>query len=351
LVKSATPRIVGAFLFPGNIQGTIRPLTGRFLEALKELPMTLDRFRFLIDSLQDLGGTEKVENPACKLLLIDSDPAETALACKLLGEAFSGCKLVVVTDAVAFSEQLAIGGFSVVISEQSLGWALGMDVLAAFCRHHPHIHTILFTAANQLEKPQLQRDSYSLTCLQKNSAGFLKLVDVVGAALREDTDNDAGSGFSNSGVKCLDEANSPAQSDGSLMVDDGAAESDLLHVDRLFRLRRQLAEVFHNWRIENKKRHFKDEEKLLDREVAFLDEEFQITWDEKRELHVLAEQQAQLNARYLQTTPQLPVDPDDFLARTVQINSAKTQVIDNFRRIRDKNQIKHCRDKSAIPAG
>lgn len=287
-------------------------------------------------------------NPACKLLLIDSDPAETALARKLLGEAFSGCKLVVVTDAVAFSEQLAIGGFAVVISEQSLGWALGMDVLAAFCRHHPHIRPILFTAATLPEKRQLLRGSCSLTCLQKNSAGFLQLVEAVGAALREDTDNDAGSGFSNSGVKCLDEANSPAQSDGSLMVDDGAAESDLLHVDRMFRLRRQLAEALHHWRIESMMRHFKDEEKLLGREIAFLDEEFRITWDEKRELYLLAEQQAQLNTRYLQTTQQLPIDPDDFLARTVQINSAKRQVIDNFRRIRRQHRIKNGREKSAI---
>lgn len=289
-------------------------------------------------------------NPACKLLLIDSDPAETALARKLLSNAFTDCKLVVVTDALAFSEQLAIGGFSVVISEQSLGWAWGVDALDAFCRHYPHIHLILFTAATPPEKQQPQRSSCSLTCLQKNSAGLLRLLEVVDAALREGAESDDVSGLSSPSVNCVGEVEPSTLSDDGLAAFDDAMGSNHSHANRLFASRKQLAVVFHTGKIENMKRHFKGKKKLLDREIAFLNEAFRIRWDEKRELHQLAEQQAQLNARYLQITPQLPVDPDDFLARTAKINAAKRQIIDNFRRIRRQNRIKYGWEHSTISA-
>jgi len=292
-----------------------------------------------------------VASPVCKLLLIDSEPAETTLLCKVLHDAFPDCKLVVVTDALAFSEQLASGGFSVVISEQSLGWALGIDVLAAFCRHYPRISTILFTAATLPERHSFQQGSCTLACLQKNSAGFLQLVEVVGAALREGAESDDLSVLSSPSFKCMGEAESSVPTDDGLAASGDAMGSNHSHTDRLFALREQSAAAFHTWKIENMKRHFKDEEALLARDIAFLDEEFRITWDEKRELYLLAEQQARLNARYLQTTQQLPIEPDDFLARTGQINSAKRQVIDNFREIRRQNRIKYDREKSAVAAG
>ncbi|WP_419653604.1 hypothetical protein [Thiolapillus sp.] len=45
----------------------------------------------------------------------------TEPSCKLLSQTFPNCELTVVSDAVAFAEQLANGGFSAVISEQVLG--------------------------------------------------------------------------------------------------------------------------------------------------------------------------------------------------------------------------------------
>ncbi|WP_419605380.1 ATP-binding protein [Thiolapillus sp.] len=129
--------------------------------------------------------------PSCKLLLIDTSPSDAELADKLLSQAFPNCELTVVSDAVAFAEQLANGGFSAVISEQALGWASGMDVLATFSRRHPLTATILFSETLPPEACRLEHGNRLFACLTKNSAGFLQLADIVASllrAIREDQD-------------------------------------------------------------------------------------------------------------------------------------------------------------------
>lgn len=121
---------------------------------------------------------------SCKLLLIDSDTSDAALAGRLLGQSFPDCELVIVTDAIAFAEQLSAGGFSAVISEQALGWASGMDVLATFSRQYPDIHTVLFAASVPQDIHRLQRWPGAFACLQKNSGGFLQLAEVVESMLQ-----------------------------------------------------------------------------------------------------------------------------------------------------------------------
>jgi len=136
-----------------------------------------------------------VTDSSCKLLLIDTSPSDAELADKLLSQAFPDCELSVVSDAVAFAEQLANGGFSAVISEQVLGWASGMDVLATFSRRHPLTATILFSETLPPEASLLEHGNRLFASLTKNSAGFLQLPEVVASLLRASREDRGVSGF------------------------------------------------------------------------------------------------------------------------------------------------------------
>ncbi|WP_457668168.1 ATP-binding protein [Thiolapillus sp.] len=132
---------------------------------------------------------------SCKLLLIDTSPSDAELADKLLSQAFPNCELNVVSDAVAFAEQLANGGFSAVISEQILGWASGLDVLATFSRRHPLTATILFSETLPPEACRLEHGNRLFASLTKNSAGFLQLSEVVASLLRASREDQGVYGF------------------------------------------------------------------------------------------------------------------------------------------------------------
>lgn len=172
---------------------------------------------------------------SCKLLLIDSDPSDAALAGRLLGQSFPDCELVIVSDAVAFAEQLSAGGFSTVISEQTLGWASGMDVLATFSRQYPHIHTILFTASIPPDIYRLQRGAGAFACLQKNSAGFLQLAEVVESMLQAGQEKEEAPGFWSQMLKQLDQAALTVLADGRVAEANVAAARILgyQHADEL----------------------------------------------------------------------------------------------------------------------
>jgi len=176
-----------------------------------------------------------VVDSSCKLLLIDSDPSDAALAGRLLGHSFPDCELVIVSDAIAFAEQLSAGGFSVVISEQTLGWASGMDVLATFSRQYPHIHTILFAASIPPDSYRLQRGAGEFACLQKNSAGFLQLAEAVESMLQAGQEKNEATGFWSQMLEQLDQPALTVLADGRV-VEANAAAATLLgyqHVNEL----------------------------------------------------------------------------------------------------------------------
>jgi signal transduction histidine kinase len=164
-----------------------------------------------------------VLDSSCKLLLIDSDPSDAALAGRLLGQSFPDCELVIVSDAVAFAEQLAAGGFSTVISEQTLGWASGMDVLATFSRQYPHINTILFASSVPPDIYRLQRGAGAFACLQKSSAGFLQLAEVVESMLQAEQEKEGARGFWNRMLKQLDQPALTVLADGRVAEANAAA--------------------------------------------------------------------------------------------------------------------------------
>lgn len=162
-----------------------------------------------------------------KLLLIDSDPADAELASKLLNQAFADCQCITVNDAVAFAEQLAVGGFSAIISEQKLGWAQGTDVLATFSRHYPSTRTILFTASLPADTHKLQQEIGLSTWLQKSSTGFLHLPEVVKSILQSEHPTEGSPEFWSQTIKRLDEAALTILSDGRVVESNAAAAAVL----------------------------------------------------------------------------------------------------------------------------
>lgn len=162
-----------------------------------------------------------------KLLLIDSDPADAELASKLLKQAFADCQCITVNDAVAFAEQLAVGGFSAIISEQKLGWARGTDVLAAFSRQYPGTRTILFAASLPADTRKLQQQVGLSAWLQKSSSGFLRLPEVVRSMLQSPRPTEGSQEFWSQTIKRLDEAALTILADGSVVESNAAAATVL----------------------------------------------------------------------------------------------------------------------------
>ena len=166
-------------------------------------------------------------NPSCRLLLIDSDPADAELASKLLSQAFDDCQLVTVTDAVAFAQQLAAGGFSAVISEQSLGWASGTEVLASFSRQYPNTRTILFASTIPADIHKIQQQIGLSAYAQKSSAGFLHLPEVVRSTLQTEHPMEGSTELWSQTVRRLDEPALTILADGRVVEANTAAASVL----------------------------------------------------------------------------------------------------------------------------
>jgi len=282
-----------------------------------------------------------VSNPSCKLLLVDSDAADAALAGDLLRQSFPHCELVIVTDAVAFAEQLSLGGFAAVVSEQALGWASGMDALAAIAERYPQTVRVLF--AKSLP-PNIRESGSGLSAvLKKDEAGFLKLADAVDSALR--TARMPGCHAEKDQSPPVPVGEMPVASNDEKAVEPVlSTQAGQPPSDHLYLLRKKAAEVFLRWRIASRnsarKGAAKKGGKSSTREARMLKEEFAITWDEKKELYEFDAQLALLNARYLQTRQLSPIDPDDYLAQVEKIRVGKRQAVLKYRKIRDRFEAK-----------
>lgn len=162
-------------------------------------------------------------NSSCKLLLIDPDQADAELAGKLLEQSLPDCRLVTVSDPIVFAEHLATGEFSAVISEQTLGWASGVDVLSSFCRRYPPIPAVLFTQSVPPDMHELQQRCGSFAYVQKDSAGFLRLAEVVGNLLQASRKMQGGAEFWSQTIKRLGEPAMTLLPDGRVAEANAAA--------------------------------------------------------------------------------------------------------------------------------
>jgi PAS domain S-box-containing protein len=114
-----------------------------------------------------------------RVLIIDEDTNDSALASQVLTSEFGNLELEAVGTAAEFSSSLAAGRFGMVITEAAFSWSSGIELIQLVRDVRPECPVILFTAemgeALWSETLRLGVDGY----VSKSSAGFVRLPSVV----------------------------------------------------------------------------------------------------------------------------------------------------------------------------
>lgn len=118
-----------------------------------------------------------------RILLIDDDPDDRALARVVLERELPELAVEEITDALAFAQACGRRDFALVIVERELRWADGLSVLSLLKEDWPEVPVLLFTAYGSeevaLRAVRLGASDY----LVKKPANFLRLPMAVRAAL------------------------------------------------------------------------------------------------------------------------------------------------------------------------
>lgn len=146
-----------------------------------------------------------MENHLCRLLLIESDPADAELAVALLTRQLPDCQVDIVADAVSYAERWADNGYAAVIAEQDLGWANGVDLLASVSSRLPHVPTILFCRQMPPDIQRLQHEIGFSAWVEKNSGGYLALSHVLEREIGRNATADTGESSWSQALKNLQE--------------------------------------------------------------------------------------------------------------------------------------------------
>jgi PAS domain S-box-containing protein len=114
-----------------------------------------------------------------RVLVIDENANDRALASLVLTGEFGNLELDAVGTATEFSSALAAGRFGIVITEAAFSWSTGLELIRLVRETRPDCPVILFTAevGEELwsESLRLGVDGY----VSKSSAGFVRLPAVV----------------------------------------------------------------------------------------------------------------------------------------------------------------------------
>jgi len=123
-----------------------------------------------------------------RVLLIDDDGADRALARALVQEEVPAASITEVDGAIGFAEALGRRGWDVAISDRVLSWADGIALLRTVKERHPRCHTVLFAREPPDEMGAIGERSAADGYLRRDSAGFLKLPGLVEAVRRAPAD-------------------------------------------------------------------------------------------------------------------------------------------------------------------
>ncbi len=80
-----------------------------------------------------------------RILLIDDNPNDRALAIRELKREFSALAVDEILEAVGFNQALKAGQFDVVVTDYQLGWSTGLKILRAVKASHPNCPVVMFT--------------------------------------------------------------------------------------------------------------------------------------------------------------------------------------------------------------
>jgi signal transduction histidine kinase len=130
--------------------------------------------------------TDSTLRPPRRILLLDDDAGDRALATRLLEEELD-VEVMQVADGVAFAWHLTRGDFDAVICEVGVSWGEVGEALEVVRHHRPEAPFVVFTARADL--PALERVlGHRVDALvPKDSAGYLRLPATLGRLLEGGT--------------------------------------------------------------------------------------------------------------------------------------------------------------------
>jgi signal transduction histidine kinase len=97
------------------------------------------------------GMAEGHDKPALRVLLVDDDADDRALAMRALRQAFPALEARQVAVREELDQALADGGYDVAITDYQLGWSDGIQVLDALIERFPDLPVVMFTSSGNEE--------------------------------------------------------------------------------------------------------------------------------------------------------------------------------------------------------
>lgn len=119
-----------------------------------------------------------------RILLVDEDPQDRALAVVVLSRDLERPSIIEVGSANEFTVAVSRGAYDVVVTEQSLSWSEGIDVVETLHQSRSDVPIVVFTKAADVETAVRAMRAGVSEYIAKSSKGFLRL----GGAVREALD-------------------------------------------------------------------------------------------------------------------------------------------------------------------
>ncbi len=128
-----------------------------------------------------LGETKLNTGP--RILLVDENAQDRALAATVLSRHLPAARLEEVSKAADFARALGTGGFDVLVCEFQLSWSDGPALLAAVRDSHPEIPVLFFTAGAEVPDVVEAMKAGLADFVFKSSTGYLRLPQAVEQAV------------------------------------------------------------------------------------------------------------------------------------------------------------------------
>jgi PAS domain S-box-containing protein len=118
-------------------------------------------------------------NDRHRVLLVDSDPNDRALAALVLRRELTEFEIEEAGNALVLAERLPRGGYAAVVTEYRLAWGDGLQVLESVASLDPECPVVLFASAGSEEVAAEGVKRGLSAYLVKGSAGYLELPGTV----------------------------------------------------------------------------------------------------------------------------------------------------------------------------